>query len=72
MSGKLPSDLCLQVVSVAETLANHHVQFILGHIEPAAVGESVHKFKAVPESFGLLGRKGLVGGGKYGSSKGSL
>ncbi len=48
------------VDAAVETLPNHDVQFNLGHIEPASVDGSIHKFKTVPKPLGLLGRKSLV------------
>src|SRR5271166_4402431 len=49
-----------RIDALVETLANHHVQFNLGHIEPASMDRRVHEFKAAPKTFGLLGRKGLI------------
>jgi hypothetical protein len=41
-------------------LADKHVQFNLGHVEPAAVLGGVHELCAVADAFGLVGREGLI------------
>ena len=36
-----------------ETRTRHHTDFRFGHVQPAAVFRSVHKFELVPKHFGL-------------------
>ena len=44
----------------AQALAHHHVDFDLGHVQPAAVLGRVHEIEAIPQRLGPLGREGLV------------
>ena len=46
--------------AAVEALAYHHIDFNLGHVEPAAVFGRVNELKAIPQCFGLVWCKRLV------------
>jgi len=59
-SQHLRLDFLHAVDPARQTLADHHIQFDFGNIEPTAMLGCVDELEAIPERLGLIGRKRLV------------